>query len=200
VPSSPGTRVADNQAFFGARAATWEDRFPDDEPRYALAVSQLAPVSGGVAVDVGCGTGRALPFLAAAVGADGVVVGVDVTVEMLQAALDRGRPGALVLADASLLPFADRSCDAIFSAGLLHHLPDPDAGLREFARVSSTGARLALFHPIGRAALAARHGTVPAPEDIRGPARLESAMSAAGWQLEFVDDSEDRYLVVAVRG
>ena len=58
--------------FFATRAATWDERFPDDGPRYERAVAELAPRRGGVAVDVGCGTGRALPFLRAAVGPAGV--------------------------------------------------------------------------------------------------------------------------------
>ncbi len=163
--SSPGSGLADNQAFFGARAAGWDAHFPDDGPRYAAAIAELAPPRGGVAVDVGCGTGRALPFLYDAVGPQGLVIGLDVTVEMLQVAATR--PGYVVQADASWLPLATASCDAFFAAGLLHHLPDPSAGLRELARAARPGARLGLFHPIGRAALAARHGSVPSTTDFR---------------------------------
>jgi len=162
--------------FFASRAATWDERFPDDGPRYQRAVAELAPRYGGVAVDIGCGTGRALPFLRAGVGPAGCVIGLDLTVQMLDVAARRiDRPGGLIRADAGRLPLAAGSCDALFAAGLLHHLPDAVAGLREFARVSRPGARLALFHPIGRAALAARHGGVPAPDDIRGEGPLTAA-------------------------
>jgi SAM-dependent methyltransferase len=185
--------------FFASRAATWDERFPDDGPRYERAVAQLAPRYGGVAVDIGCGTGRALPFLRSAVGPDGCVAGLDLTAQMLDVAVSRiNRPGGLIQADAACLPFSAGSCDALFAAGLLHHLPDPLAGLREFARVSRPGARLALFHPMGRAALAARHGGVPAPDDIRGEARLVPALAATGWVAELVDDADDRYLALAV--
>jgi SAM-dependent methyltransferase len=185
--------------FFASRAATWDERFPDDGPRYQRAVAELAPRYGGVAVDIGCGTGRALPFLRAGVGPAGCVIGLDLTVQMLDVAARRiDRPGGLIRADAGRLPLAAGSCDALFAAGLLHHLPDAVAGLREFARVSRPGARLALFHPIGRAALAARHGGVPAPDDIRGEARLTAALAASGWRVERVDDGIDRYLALAV--
>jgi SAM-dependent methyltransferase len=192
-----------DREFFASRAATWDQRFPDDGPRFERAVAELAPRHGGVAVDVGCGTGRALPYLRSAVGAGGCVVGLDLTAPMLAEAARRGRvtrPGGLILADAARLPLADGSCDALFAAGLVHHLPDPVAGLREFARVSRPGARLALFHPIGRVALAARHGGTPADDDVRGEDRIVAAFAESGWQAERIDDGVDRYLAVAVLG
>jgi SAM-dependent methyltransferase len=194
--------VTDSRDFFAARAATWDDRFPDDGPRYEHAVAELQPRPGGVALDIGCGTGRALPYLRAAVGPRGTVVGLDLTVQMLGEARARKRdatPGGLVRADAARLPVLTGSCDSLFAAGLLHHLRDPIAGLREFARVSRPGARLALFHPIGRAALAARHGGVPAADDIRGEARIAGAFASTGWRVQLVDDSTERYLALAVR-
>ncbi|MYV55401.1 SAM-dependent methyltransferase, partial [Streptomyces sp. SID3212] len=35
------------QQFFGARAAEWDSRFPDDGPAYAAAVADLGPRPGG---------------------------------------------------------------------------------------------------------------------------------------------------------
>ncbi len=65
----------------------------------------------------------------------------------------------------------------VFAAGLVHHLPDPAAGLAELARVTRPGGRLVLFHPSGRAALAARHGRT----------------------LTRYEDPEDHFLALAVR-
>jgi SAM-dependent methyltransferase len=191
--------LAESRTFFAARAGNWEERYPDDTPLYEAAIAALAPRVGGVALDLGCGTGRALPILRAAIGSGGRVIGIDVTPEMLAEVVRRGRGGcaALVLGDAARVPVADRCCDAIFAAGLLHHLADPIAGLRELARVGRPGARLALFHPIGRVALAARHGSYPDADDIRGETRIRAALAATGWQAELIDDGDERYLVVA---
>jgi SAM-dependent methyltransferase len=195
------TEITATRLFFGPRAAGWEDRFPDDEPRYAQAVAELAPAAGDVVLDVACGTGRALPWLRAAVGPGGTVVGLDVTVEMLREAAGHGRGelAGLVLADALRLPLSSGRVDGVFAAGLLPHLPDPVSGLAELARVCRPGARLVLFHPIGRAALARRHGHEPDPEDIRAPGPIRAALAAAGWDCERVDDAEERYLTLAVR-
>ncbi len=188
--------------FFAQRAATWDEKFPDDGPRFERAVAELAPVSGAVAVDLGCGTGRALPYLRAAVGPEGTVVALDLTLAMLTEARDRGRldgRGGAVRADAARLPLADESCDALFAAGLLHHLDDPAAGLREFARIARPRARLALFHPIGRTALAARHGRRPDPHDIRGEAQLRAALARTAGGSRPSTMRADRYLALAVR-
>jgi SAM-dependent methyltransferase len=195
-------RLDETRSFFGPRAAGWEDRFPDDGPRYEKAVGALAPVPGGVAVDVGCGTGRALPWLRDAVGAAGLVVGVDVTPEMLVEAArrNRGAPTAsLLMADAGRLPLPSHTVDAVFAAGLLSHLPDPRAGLAELARVCRPGGRLALFHPIGRATLAARHGRQPSEDDPLAPDRLTSLLHDVGWTPVDIDDGPERYLALAVR-
>jgi SAM-dependent methyltransferase len=191
--------IAATRAFFGPRARDWEVRFPDDEPRYAQAVAELAPMRGGIALDVACGTGRALPWLRTAVGPAGTVVGLDVTAQMLAEASRRGRASvaSLILADAVRLPLAAQCVDSIFAAGLLPHLADPVAGLHELARICRPGARLALFHPIGRLALARRRGHVPDPDDIRAESAIRPTLAEAGWQCERVDDGDDRYLVLA---
>jgi SAM-dependent methyltransferase len=201
---APGLRdrsLADTVAFFGRRAQRWEERFPDDGPLFDAAVQALAPPRGGTVLDAGCGTGRGLAPLRAAVGPHGRVVGLDVTPEMLAEAGRRGRRtgAALVLGDAQVLPFTTGSFDACLAAGLVSHLPDPPGGLRELARVCHRGATLALFHPTGRAALAARHQRPVDPDDIRAEPHIRAALGDAGWTCTSVEDAEDRYLVLAVR-
>lgn len=189
--------IAKTRAFFGPRAATWEARFPDDEPGYARAVAELAPPAGGAVLDVACGTGRALPILRSAVGPRGTVFGLDLTAEMVAEARRRGR-GALILGDARALPVRTGRLDAVFAAGLLPHVRDTVAVLTELRRVCRRGGRLALFHPIGRVALARRHGHEPDPDDVRAEPNIRRALAAAGWACDLVDDGADRYLVTAV--
>jgi SAM-dependent methyltransferase len=193
--------VTATRAFFAPRAARWDTRFPDDAPAFVRAVGDLSLRPGEMLLDLGCGTGRAFSALRAAVGAPGCVVGLDLTPEMLDAAAAAARrsDAHLVLGDARELPFASGMFDAVFAAGLLPHLPDPARGLRELARVVRPDGQLALFHPVGRAALAARHGHSLRGDEPLDPRVLPELLQCTGWEKIRIVDDADRYLAVAQR-
>ncbi|MFF8642756.1 class I SAM-dependent methyltransferase [Streptomyces sp. NPDC015345] len=189
------------QEFFTARAADWDSRFPADGPAYRAAVAELRLRPGSRVLDAGCGTGRALPALRDAVGASGIVLGADLTPAMLEAAREAGRDrdGQLLLADVARLPLLAESLDAVFGAGLIAHLPDPAENLRELRRVVRPGGLLALFHPIGRAALAARQGRRITSDDLRAEANLGPLLAGSGWHMTSYVDEDARFLALAVR-
>lgn len=134
-------------------------------------------------------------------GASGVVLGTDLTPAMLEAArrAGRDRDGRLLLADVTALPLRTESLDAVFAAGLISHLPHPADNLRELARVVRPGGLLALFHPIGRAALAARQGRQITPDDLRAEPRIGPLLATSGWRMTSYVDEDGRFLVLAVR-
>jgi SAM-dependent methyltransferase len=201
LPYAEAAQRRETQAFFALRAPGWDRRFPDDGPAYAAAVAALGPAAGDAVADVGCGTGRALPALRDAVGPGGAVLAVDVTAEMLRAARDRAAAtgAGLVLADGARLPLADGALGAVFTAGYLPHVADPEAALRELARVTRPGGRLALFHPVGRAALAARQGRRLRPSDLLAEPTLRAALAATGWRPAGYEDTAERFLALASR-
>jgi ubiquinone/menaquinone biosynthesis C-methylase UbiE len=123
------------------------------------------------------------------------------TPEMLEAARPAVRvAGAVTLiADARALPFKNGSADAVFAAGLVNHLPDTEAGLRELARVTGRGGLLVLFHPSGRSALAARHGHALSPDEPLSEGPLRRFTAATGWELTAYDDAPHRFFAIAER-
>ncbi|WP_346777249.1 methyltransferase domain-containing protein [Streptomyces sp. HNM0575] len=189
------------RAFFTPRADAWEARFADDGPRYAAAVARMGLSAGQSALDLGCGTGRALPALRGQVGAEGAVLGVDVTLAMLLSAVREGRDeqARLLVADSQRLPLPPGTVDGIFSAGLLDHLPGPAAALHEWARVTAPGGVLLLFHPSGRAERAARHGRPLSPDDPLGEPNLRPALEDSGWRMDCYEDATEHFVARAVR-
>lgn len=73
---------------------------------------------------------------------DWSIIGVDVSTTQLAACRRRNstRDLRLVLGEAEDLPFRDREFDAVLSNGGFNHFNDPEAALREMARVAKSGA------------------------------------------------------------
>ena len=194
--------LAETRSFFAPRAATWEDRFAEDQPAYDAVVERLALGAGDWVLDAGCGTGRAVEPLRRAVGRDGHVMAIDATPEMLAEARRRGRGrlASLVIGDAAAPPLhGARPLDAVLAAGLLPHLDRPADALVAWRSISATGARLAVFHPISRDVLAARHNGVTSDDDVLAEGTLRHLLAAARWELDAVDDHPGRpYCAIAV--
>ncbi|MEU9081521.1 methyltransferase domain-containing protein [Streptomyces sp. NPDC048357] len=188
------------RAFFTRRADAWEERFAHQTPACEAAVARMGLRRGQTAVDLGCGTGRAMPALRPHVGDEGTVLGIDVTHAMLTAAARTGRTaaGRLLLADCARLPLRPASVHGVFAAGLLDHLPRPRTALLEWARVSAPDGALLLFHPAGRAERAARRGRPLSPEDPLAEPNLRPLLDATGWRLTTYDDAERHFLARAV--
>jgi ubiquinone/menaquinone biosynthesis C-methylase UbiE len=138
--------------FLDQRSAT---PFFIDNRAARLARLQLTPDSR--VLEVGCGVGDFTRDLQAAVGSaasagpTAAVVGLDFSAVMLAIARARTDNAAALprycLADASHLPFAPASFDALTAERVLFHLDDPASAVAELARVARPGARVALFEP-----------------------------------------------------
>ncbi|MCS6773093.1 MAG: methyltransferase domain-containing protein [Anaerolineae bacterium] len=194
----PSANLRETQAFFAVRAADWDARFADDDSVFAQAIREAPFRPGMTVLDLGCGTARALPLLHAAVAPGGRVVGLDATLAMLRAGQRAGRRSLLV-GDAVHLPFADACMDAVFAAGLLPHLSQPLEALREAARVTRAEGALVIFHPLSRAALAARHAQASADDDVLAPPQLADLLAKSGWRITHIDDGAARFLAIAAR-
>lgn len=106
-------------------------------------LAAIAPVSGEVAVDVGCGTGAEVRRLAELVGPEGRAVGVEPHAGLRGVAVERagGTTAEFVDGDAVSLPFDDASVDVLRCERVFQHLPDPATAAREIARVLRPGGR-----------------------------------------------------------
>lgn len=125
----------DDIASTGAIAAT---------KQRSLELLRLSP--GARALDVGCGNGPELEFLARIVGSRGRVVGLDRSGALIAAARARGLtergPIELVVGDAQALPFDDGQFDGCRIDRTLQHLDHPESALSEMVRVTRPGGRV----------------------------------------------------------
>ncbi|PSB49504.1 class I SAM-dependent methyltransferase [Chroococcidiopsis sp. CCNUC1] len=97
-----------------------------------------------------CGIGTAAFSLAFAqtISATVHITGVDLSSKMLDRAHQQLSQAnirhQICQSDVNMLPFADNSFDAVISAHMLEHLPNPARGLQEIVRVLRPGAPLIL--------------------------------------------------------
>ena len=123
---------------YDSTAGRYDRRYEEIQSRKYEAVAPHIPKTGRI-LDVGCGTGLFLPSLAERAQ---LVVGVDLSAEMLRGVRERAGAAELVQADADHLPFPDRSFDAVVAITLLQNMPDPERTVRELARVMRPGGTL----------------------------------------------------------
>ena len=86
----------------------------------------------GIVMDAGCGNGRFLSELPA----ETVKVGVDASLNLLQATQRRERADFLVCCELEHLPFNDSCFDTVINCRVLQHLVDQDAAVHEMCRVA----------------------------------------------------------------
>jgi ubiquinone/menaquinone biosynthesis C-methylase UbiE len=138
-------------------------------------------------LDVGVGTG-VVAFGLTELGYD--VVGVDLSLPMLQAAERRVGP-RILQCDARSLPFADGSFDQAYSVWVLHVVGDVSAVLREVGRILRPGGRYVVVpaigdnpsDPIGAAIRAMQRGLDPQGIRRDNEERLRALAPEAGLRV-----------------
>jgi SAM-dependent methyltransferase len=137
---APGFHVAAGRPVDTLAYDRWTGRWSRMFVPMVIAAAQVAP--GDRILDVSTGTGEAALVALQAVGASGLVVGVDIAPAMLTGARERLSDPSFwpVAADGQALPFKDASFDAVVCQLGLQFFPDPARGLSEFRRVLRPGA------------------------------------------------------------
>jgi SAM-dependent methyltransferase len=132
---------------FDARAAARLGRIyaaPAIVEQRARTRAALAARPGERGLDVGCGPGFLSAELLGEIGAQGRIVAMDRSADMLAAARERvGDPRVrFVLSDAAVLPFADAGFDFVVAVQVYLYVSDVARALAEGARVLRPGGRL----------------------------------------------------------
>ena len=166
---SPGQRAMRFRPLVRVYESAWRPLFTaaaggtDPDQETAQLLEWMAVGSGATILDVACGPGNTTRRLGAGV-PDGTVVGLDLSVPMLEQAVAQTPDDAgigFARADAHRLPVLDGAVDAVHCAAALYLLADPAAVISEIGRVLRPGARfvgmtlvapLQPIGPVGRAA------------------------------------------------
>ena len=104
----------------------------------------LAELAGKVGLDAGCGKGRYTRFTAAYLGSLVALDGSDAVEAAVRNLADLDNV-VVVRSDLRRPPFASESFGFISCLGVLHHLPDPEAGFRALVGLLAEGGLLLLY-------------------------------------------------------
>lgn len=160
----------------------------------ALTIAALDIVSGHAVLDLGCGSGDAIPALLRAVdGHHAAMFGFDHSPDMIAAAKRRYPGVSLAEARFDALPLPDASIDRILATNVAYFWHDHASVLREIGRVMRPGGRLAVYvteaSALRRAGLGASgtHRLFDAPDLVKmlGPNtivdRVNAGLGVSGW-------------------
>jgi ubiquinone/menaquinone biosynthesis C-methylase UbiE len=103
-------------------------------------VRALRLPAGGCVLEIGCGRGIALPVLDDLL-EPATLIGLDLDPGLLAHAARRagGASAVLLCADVRCVPLPDATVDLVIDFGTCYHIANPDAALREVARVLREG-------------------------------------------------------------
>ncbi len=138
----PPENIASMVTFIEERAHT-----PEQQRVHRALVAALHPCSGEHLLDLGCGTGIIARYLAEHVTERGMVLGIDISHAMLEAARRLAEHPALRFeqSNAATLPCETASFDGAAVARLLLHVEEPQTVLQELRRVVRRGGRVVLL-------------------------------------------------------
>ncbi len=119
----------------------WSARFEAVARRIGML---LAPLVDEIVLDIGTGTGIVPRVLAELTPGTGLRVGCDRSAGMLMRARERVAGLSVLVADATALPFADKSFHLATASFVLSHIHDYPRALSEALRVLKPSGRLAV--------------------------------------------------------
>jgi SAM-dependent methyltransferase len=160
----------------------WQTSNPVLAPREAELARRASVAVGERLLEIGCGEGANLHHLREA---GGMRVGVDYS-GAKTAFARRATDAHTVTADATRLPFADATFDAVLIRDVLHHIGDVDGVLAEARRVLRPCGRLTLLEP-NRASpfILLQAALIPAERGVlrSTAAALEATLGRAGFTV-----------------
>jgi ubiquinone/menaquinone biosynthesis C-methylase UbiE len=153
-PERRWVRSHSSVARYNQRASGYEEgllgRWHRDIVERTAALTSTVLPDGGVALDIGCGSGA----LVRSLGPTGpkALLGVDPSPQMLTVAINHPARGQAVFARAvaEALPCPSATCDVVVSSVSFGHWADQRRGLRECRRVLVEGGSLVLVDVFSR--------------------------------------------------
>lgn len=190
-----------DMAFFDNCADTWDSiRFTNPQILEQLLTLANIPV-GAKVLDVGSGTGVLLPYLHAAVGANGEITAVDFSEKMLAKAKEKFVNLSNIkfcVGDVLEMPFPAESYDAVICLNFFPHLHTrKEEFIRKMKSYLKNGGSLIIMHDISRAKVNSIHRESEVVTEHRLPEAkaVGEMLKSCGYQNIIAQEDDTLYFV-----
>ena len=130
---------------YDSSAEIYDNRYSEiQEKKYREIFSRVNIRSQKSIIDVGCGSGTFLGIVEKSLTDRSLLVGADLSFEMIKIAHNKYPNVDFVVADSDNLPFKESTFTGVFSVTHLQNLPIPDTTIREINRISTEKADIAI--------------------------------------------------------
>ena len=159
-----------DREFFNSLAESWDSTRAHKPGLLTQLVKRTGIQPNQRVLDIGCGTGVLIPYLHAAVGEKGTIVGIDIADNMVKIAAAKAAPFANVtLQRADVIGYrSPQRFDHVTCLNFFPHMQDKAAFFRQVLdECLIPGGWLHVFHDLSRAQVNAIHGESKTVKDDR---------------------------------
>ncbi len=197
----------DRRTFFNEVAGRWDSNHGNSvKPEFLeMLIARLSLEQGQRVLDVGTGTGILIPFLAKAVGDLGMVVAVDFSEKMVEAAKQKfsALPNVRIeLKNAEELDYLDCYFNAVMCFGVFPHIQNKEKALEGIHRLLKPKGKLLIAHALGRKELNCMHRkeTPFLAKDILPTERqMVKLLKNYGFEVAYIEDQPEHYLCFSTK-
>jgi SAM-dependent methyltransferase len=175
----------------------FEPPLPEGVPERLERIVAAGEIAGGDKVlDVGSGTGILVPLIRGY--QPSRIYACDLSEAMLGQLAGNYPYVKTILADVRELELADDSLDAVFVNACYPNIMDKAAAFSNIGRMTRSGGRLVISHPMGKAFIdVIRRGTPFPLDDFPERADAETLMGGFDFRIESFLDEPELYILVA---
>lgn len=194
-------KIQQVRRFFDACAREWDAVSHSDPEKIAYILSQARLAPGARVLDVACGTGVLTEAILRY--APEKVQGVDLSPKMIERAKEKIQDERVLFTAADVQAFqAEKPFDSVLLYNAYPHFDNKAALFAAIARLTRPGGCFVLAHGEGRSRINRCHLKSPGRQEISsplGPARETAALMKAYFDVDLIEDSEERYLIRGIR-
>ncbi len=192
--------------YFDAFAEEWDKMFTaEDLEVLSFLIESFDIKKNDKIVDLGCGTGVLFDLLRRRVGPEGMVVGVDLSEEMVKKAR-KNFPFKNIMtidADAEMLPLKSDLFDVAVSFAAFAHFTCQERVMEEASRILKKGCKFHIIHLLSSKELDTYHlkaGGPVADDHIPPLERMKEIFSQGNFVDVSIIDHPGLYLAVGTKG